>query len=77
MRQQDAPHAGIAVCFFALKDTHGLKCQAAFIGQPLKASASQQQLSDTLLGMGLLVEDEFPCPKSDYSNDMRVHVACP
>jgi hypothetical protein len=47
-------------------------CKAAFIGQPLKKSATQQQVSDTLRGMGLSVEDEFRCPKSGYSIDMRV-----
>ncbi len=31
-------------------------------------------MSDTLRGMGLSVEDEFRCPKSGYSIDMRVHV---
>ena len=29
-------------------------------------------MSDTLRGMGLSVEDEFQCPKSGYSIDMRV-----
>jgi hypothetical protein len=33
---------------------------------------SQQQVSDTLRGIGLSVEDEFRCPKSGYSIDMRV-----
>ena len=50
-----------------------LVCQAAFIGVPVHPSASQQQVSDTLRGMGLFVEDEFRCPKSGYSVDMRVH----
>jgi len=31
------------------------------------------KLSDTVVGMALLVEDEFLCPKSGYSIDMRVH----
>ena len=30
-------------------------------------------MSDTLRGMSLLVVDEFRCPKSGYSIDMRVH----
>ncbi len=30
-------------------------------------------MGDTLRGMGLSVEDEFRCPKSGYSIDMRVH----
>ena len=30
-------------------------------------------MSDTLRGMGLSVEDEFRCPKSGYSIDMRAH----
>ncbi len=50
-----------------------LVCQAAFIGVPVHPSASQQQVSDTLRDMGLSVEDEFRCPKSGYSVDMRVH----
>ncbi len=29
-----------------------------------------KQVSDTLRGMGLSVEDEFRCPKSGYSIDM-------
>ena len=56
-----------------LKEKLGLSCQAAFIGAPVHPSASQQQVSDTLRGMGLSVEDEFRCPKSGYSIDMRVH----
>jgi hypothetical protein len=39
-------------------------------------STSQQQVSDTPRGMGLLVEDEFLCPKSGYSIDMRVQDKC-
>ena len=30
-------------------------------------------MSDTLQGMGLLVKDEFRCPTSGYSIDMRVY----
>ncbi len=60
----------------ALKDKLGRSCKAVFIGQPAKVSASQQKVSDTLRGMGLLVEDEFRCPKSGYSIDMRVHEMC-
>jgi hypothetical protein len=30
-------------------------------------------VNDTLWGMGLSVEDEFRCPKSGYSIDMRVN----
>jgi hypothetical protein len=40
---------------------------------PVHPSASQQQVSDTLRGMGLSVKDEFRCPKSGYSIDMRLH----
>ena len=56
-----------------LKDTIGPLCKEAFIGQPVRPSASQQQVSDTLRGMDLSVKDEFRCPKSGYSIDMRVH----
>ncbi len=31
---------------------------------------------DALRGMGLSVEEEFRCPKSGYSIDMRVHDIC-
>ena len=56
-----------------LKDRIGAACKAAFVTQPTKSSASQQQVSDALWGMGLWVEDEFRCAKSGYSIDMRVH----
>jgi hypothetical protein len=58
--------------FEALKDRLGEECKAAFVAQRTKASASQQQVSDALRGMGLWVEDEFRCAKSGYSIDMRV-----
>jgi hypothetical protein len=66
-------HANLSVSVQTLKETLGPSCQAAFIGVPIHPSASQQEVSDTLRGMGLSVEDEFRCPKSGYSIDMRVH----
>jgi hypothetical protein len=57
---------------YALKADFGPACKAAFLAAPAQPSASQQQVSDTLRGMGLSVEDEFQCPKSGYSIDMRV-----
>jgi hypothetical protein len=66
-------HADLSVSVQTLKEKLGPSCQAAFIGMPVHPSASQQQVSDTLRGMGLSVEDEFRCPKSGYSIDMRVH----
>ena len=66
-------HADLSVSVQALKEKHGPSCQAAFIGVPVHPSTSQQQVSDTLRGIGLSVEDEFRCPKSGYSIDMRVH----
>jgi hypothetical protein len=57
---------------YALKDGLGAACKAAFLAAPAQPSASQQQVSDTLRDMGLSVEDEFECPKSCYSIDMRV-----
>ena len=57
---------------YALKDGLGPACKAAFLAGPAQPSASQQQVSDTLRGMGRPVEDEFRCPKSGYSIDMRV-----
>ena len=56
-----------------MKVKHGPSCQAVLIGVPVHPCASQQQVSNTLRGMGLSVEDEFRCPKSGYSIDMRVH----
>jgi hypothetical protein len=40
----------------------GPACKAAFFAAPAQPSTSQQQVSDTLRGMGLWVEDEFQCP---------------
>jgi hypothetical protein len=65
-------HADLSVSVQTLKEKLGPSCQAAFIGVPVHPSASQQQVSDTLRGMGLSVEDEFRCPKSGYSIDMLV-----
>ena len=65
-------HADLSVSVQTLKEKLGPSCQAAFIGVPVHPSASQQQVSDTLRGMSLSVEDEFRCPKSGYSIDMRV-----
>jgi hypothetical protein len=67
-------HADFSVSVQTLKEKLGPSCKAAFIGSPVPPSASQQQVSDTLRGMGLSVEDEFRCPKSGYSIDMRVNV---
>jgi hypothetical protein len=61
---------------YALKANHGPACKAAFLAEDdgaTQPSASQQLVSDTLRDMRLLVEDEFRCPKSGYSIDMRVH----
>jgi hypothetical protein len=66
---QEGLHAALPARLLALKG----KCRAAFIGGSVQPSASQQQVSDTLRDMGLSVEDEFRCPKSGYSIDMRVH----
>jgi hypothetical protein len=66
-------HLDWSVSVQTLKEKLGALCQAAFIGVPVHPSANQQQVSDTLRGMGLSVEDEFQCPKSGYSIDMRVH----
>ena len=57
---------------YALKADLGPACKAAFLVAPAHPSASQQQVSDTVRGMDLLVEDEFRCPNSGYSIDMRV-----
>ncbi len=57
---------------YALKADLGPACKAAFLAASAHPSASQQQVRHTLRGMGLSVEDEFRCPKSGYSIDMRV-----
>ena len=64
---------GIPVSFLVFKQKLGSSFKAAFFEQPVYPSVTQQQVSDTLWGMGLSVEDEFRCPKSAYSIDMRVH----
>jgi len=69
-------HVDLSVSVQTLKEKVGPSCQAAFIGVPVHLSASQQQVSDTLLGMGLSVEDEFRCPKSGYSIDMPGCMTC-
>jgi hypothetical protein len=69
----EGPHADLSVSVQTLKEKLGPSCQAAFIGMPVHPSASQQQVSNTLRGMGLSVKDEFRCPKSGYSIDIRVH----
>jgi hypothetical protein len=69
-------HADLSVSVHSLKEKLGPSCQAAFIGMPVHPSASQQQVSDTLRGMNLSVQDEFRCPKSCYSIVMRVHEMC-
>ena len=66
-------HPELALSVQTLKRKLGSSCQAAFIGLSVHPSASQLQVSDTLRGMGLSVEDEFRCAKSGYSIDMRVH----
>jgi hypothetical protein len=60
----------LSVIVQTLKEKLGPSCQAAFIGVPVHPSASQKQVSDTLRGMSLSVEDEFRCPKSGYSIDI-------
>jgi hypothetical protein len=58
--------------FVSLKERLGPKCQACFFANPTQASVSQEEVSAILRGTGLSVEDEFQCPKSGYSIDMRV-----
>ena len=72
-RLEEGVRARMAGSFVALKDRIGAACKAAFMTQPTKSSASQQQVSDELWGMELWVEDEFRCAKSGYSIDMRFH----
>jgi len=48
-------------------------CRSSFVRAKAAPSASQQQVSETLRGMGLSVEDEVRCPTSGYSIDMLIH----
>ena len=57
---------------YSLKADLGPACKAAFLAAPAHPSTSHQQVSHPLRCMGLSVEDEFRCPKSGYSIDMRV-----
>ena len=56
----------------SLKEAFGPVCRAAFVGHRTEPSASQQEVSDTMRSMGLTVEDEFRCPLSGHSIDIRV-----
>jgi hypothetical protein len=69
-------HADLSVSIQSLKVNLGPLSQSTFIGVPVHPSVSQQQVSDTLRGMSLSVEDEFRCPKFVYSIDMWVHDMC-
>jgi len=64
---------GMPASILALKETLGPACLAAFMGKPLQSSWSKQQVSQTLRGIHLLVEDEVRCPRSGYTIDMWVH----
>ena len=66
-------NAHLSVSLITLKVNLGRLCQDAFTLASLHPSVSQQQVSDTMRGMDLAVEDEFRCPKSGYSIDMRVY----
>ena len=55
----------------ALKET----CREAFECTKTDQSVTQQQVSETLRHMGLSVEDEVRCPKSEYSIDLIVTAA--
>ena len=70
---QQGLNAGSPERIQTLNDQLGKSCKTVFLGQPVQVSAIQQHVSNTLWGMGLSVEDEFRCPKSGYSIDMRVY----
>ncbi len=69
----DGVHVDLSVNLHSLQEKLGSSCQTVFIGVPVHPSARQQQVSNTLRDINLSVEDEFRCPKSGYSIDMRVH----
>ena len=58
--------------FVVLKERLGPKCQTCFVATRTQASVTQEEVRAILRGIGLSVEDEFRCPKSGYSIDMRV-----
>jgi hypothetical protein len=64
-RLDEGVRARMPGSFVAPKDRIGASYKAAFVTQPTKSSASQQHVNDALWGMGLWVEDEFRCVKSD------------
>jgi hypothetical protein len=47
-------------------------CRLAFVRAETAPSASQRQVSETLVRMGLSVQDEARCPTSGYSIDVLV-----
>ena len=69
----DGLRAGVPDSTMTLKETLGPECRAAFVGGTTQSSRSQTEVSQTLRGMGLSVEDEARCPTSGYSLDMLVH----
>ena len=65
--------AGVPANILALRETVGPGFHAAFVEQVTQASRSQQQVSEALRDMRLLVQDEAECLRSGYSFDMRVY----
>ena len=66
---------GVGWCRQVLNDVPALPdaCREAFVRTEATASATQRQVSQTLVRMGLSVEVEARCPTSGYSIDMLVH----
>ena len=55
-----------------LKDHFGDACRAAFVDQ-VRESRLQKDVTQALQRMELVVEEEYQCPKSRYTIDIRVH----
>ena len=57
-----------------LKDRLGDACRAAFVetSHAVRESRLQKDVSQALQRMELVVEEEYRCPKSGYSIDIRV-----
>ena len=58
-----------------LKDHFGDACRAAFVEMvdQVRESRLQKDVTQALQRMELVVEEEYQCPKSGYTIDIRVH----
>ena len=85
-KQRHRPtNQGLGVVVWALscsllkaREAFESECRLAFVVSDVSPSASQLQVSHAVrLHLGLLVEDEYRCPRSGYAIDMLVSDARP